>query len=204
MAVVESAHDFGQVPQGAAVEYAFEVSNEGGAPLTLVDLLVACDCTATLDGPADLPPGGHAALHLRCDTTTVAGSLRRTLTVHTNDPTQRAVVLTLAGSVALEAVAEPSRLYLGPQPPGRDAVRRVALRAGNDGVRFLSVAGGDPHLRVHLADGERGRELVIGTAAAAPLGPFQSVVRVHTTSAKRPVIEVGVAGIIAAPGGSAP
>lgn len=199
LAVVAAAHDFGQVPQGTPIEHAFEVSNEGGAPLTLIDLRAACDCAVTLEGPPDLPPGGHAALRLRCDTTAVAGPLRRTVTVQTNDPERRTALLSVTGTVALEAVAEPARVYLGTLPPGTADARRVALRAGNDGVRFLSVSGGAPQVRARLEDGDGGRVLVIATDDAAPPGPFQSAVRVHTTSAKRPLIEVAVAGIIAAP-----
>lgn len=204
LALVETAHDVGQVPQGTPIEHAFEISNAGGAPLTLIDLRAACDCSVALEGPQDLPPGGHAAVRLRCDTSGVAGPLRRTLTVYSNDPEQRAALLTLTGTVALEAVAEPARVYLGPQAPGRDAVRRVALRAGNDGVRFLSVSGGAPQLRTRLEDGAAGRELVIGIADDAPAGPFQTAVRIHTTSAARPLIEVAVAGIVAGEAEGAP
>ena len=203
LVLVEAAHDVGQVPQGTPIEHAFEISNTGGAPLTLIDLRAGCDCAVTLEGPQDLPPGGHAALRLRCDTSGVAGPLRRTLTVYSNDPEQRAALLTVTGTVALEAVAEPRRVYLGPQPPGRDAVRRVALRAGNDGVRFLSVSGGAPQLRTRLEDGADGRELVISIDAGAPPGPFQTAVRIHTTSAARPLIEVPVAGIVTAEAGAA-
>ena len=208
LVVAEAAHDFGQVPQGAPVEHAFALRNDGGAPLTLIDLRAGCDCTVTLDGERDLPAGGRATLHLRCDTSNAPGPQRRTVTVTSNDPARRALVLELTGTVALVAAADPPRVYLGTVAPGSAAARTVALRAGNDGVRFVSVAGGAPQLRARLADVDGARALVLDIAADAPPGPFQTTVRVHTTSPARPVIEVPVAGIVAAPGatpsGSAP
>jgi hypothetical protein len=209
LVVTEPAHDFGQLPQGAPIEHAFDLGNGGGAPLTIIDLRAACDCTATLDGPHDLPAGVHAVLRLRCDTSNAPGPQRRTVTVISNDPEHRALVLSVTGTVALVAAADPSRVYLGTVAAGSEAVRLVALRAGNDGVRFLGVEGGPPQLHAHLEDLESGPTLVLDTTADAPLGPFQTVLRVHTTSAARPAIEIPVAGIIAAPttptaSGSAP
>jgi hypothetical protein len=199
LTVAEPTHDFGQLPQGVPIEHVFDLANSGGAPLTLIDLRTACDCTATLDGPHDLPAGAHAALHLRCDTSSTPGPQRRTVTLYSNDPDHRALLLVVTGNVALVAAADPPRVYLGTVTAGSEAVRQVALRAGDDGVRFLGVEGGPPQLRAHIEDLESGRALVLDVAAAAPLGPFQATLRVHTTSLARPAIEIPVAGIVAAP-----
>ena len=121
------AFDFGQLPQGAPIEHGFDVRNDGGAPLTIIDLRTASDCTATLDGPRDLPAGARATLRLRCATDTTPGPQRRTVTVYSNDPEHRAMVLVVTGTVALEAAAA-RRVYLGPVPAGSEgrAHRRCA------------------------------------------------------------------------------
>lgn len=207
LVVSEATYDFGQVPQGVPVEHAFTLRNDGGAPLTLIDLRTGCDCTATRDGARDLPPGGAASLHLRCETSATPGPQRRTVTVTSNDPEQRAVVLALTGTVALVAAADPARVYLGPVAPGTIAARTVALRAGDDATRFVAAEGGAPELQPRLVDVGGGRALRLDVAADAPLGPFQTVVRVRTTNPARPVVELPVAGTIAAPappGGAAP
>ncbi len=192
-------HDFGRVPQGVPVEHTFALTNVGGTPLTLIDLRTSCDCQAELDGPRDLAPGAGVALVLRCETARSAGPQRHTLTVYSNDPGQRALLLALTGTVALAAAAEPARVYLGPLPPGTTAARRIALRAGDDAVRFFAPDGGAPWLQARLVDEAGGRALELATAPDAPPGAFQTVVRVRTTSAARPTIEVPVAGIIAPP-----
>jgi hypothetical protein len=202
------AFDFGQLPQGAPIEHGFDVRNDGGAPLTIIDLRTACDCAATLDGPHDLPAGARATLRVRCATDTTPGPQRRTVTVYSNDPEHRVLVLVVTGTVALEAAADPSRAYLGSVPAGSEGARTIALRAGNDGVRFFGAEGGAPQLRARVADVENGPAVIIAGVPDAPLGPFKTVVRVHTTSRARPVIEVPIAGTVTAPSpsgaGSAP
>lgn len=192
-------HDFGRVPQGVPVEHTFALTNTGGAPLTIIAVQPGCDCTAALDGPSDLPAGAAVALVVRCDTSRGAGPQRRTVTVFSNDPEQRALLLALTGNVALEAAAEPARVYLGPLPPGTTAPRRVTLRAGSDAVRFFAASGGAPWVQARLVEANGGRALELATAPDAPPGPFTTVVRVQTTNPARPAIEVPVAGIIASP-----
>ncbi|MEO8604122.1 MAG: DUF1573 domain-containing protein [bacterium] len=191
-----TAYDFGRVPQGVPVEYGFTFTNDGGAPLTITQVRVACDCTAAMAAAGDVLPGGGGTVQTRCDTSAAPGPQRRTVTVYSNDPTQRAILLTLTGTVALEAAAEPARVYLGPVPPGAARLRDVALRSGSDALRFVSASSAAPQLQVNLADGADGRNLVIGTAPDAPPGPFTAVVRVLTTSPTRPMLDVPVAGIV--------
>jgi len=201
LAFAATAHDFGRVPQGAPVEHDFAFVNDGGAPLSVSQLRTACDCTAELIGAPDVPPGGGGAVRARCDTGAAPGPQRRTVTVYSNDPAQRAVLLTLTGTVALEAAAEPARVWLGAVPAGAARLREVALRAGNDGLRFVGASSGAPQLAVRVADAAAGRVLVIGTTPDASPGPFTAVVRVHTTSPARPALDVPVAGIVVAPSG---
>ena len=196
LAFAVTAHDFGRLPQGVPIEHSFPFRNDGGATLSVTQLRVACDCAATLEGAGDLPPGGAGAVRARCDTTAAPGAQRRTVTVYSNDPTQRAVLLTLTGTVALEAAADPPRVFLGPVPPGIARLREVALRAGNDALRFVGASTDAAQLTVRVIDGAAGRALAIGTAADAAPGPFTATVRVHTTSPTRPVVEVPVAGLI--------
>jgi len=192
----ETAVDFGRLPQGVPIEHAFPFSNDGGAPLTITQVRVACDCQASVVGSGDVPPGGQGVVQAHCDTSTAPGPQRRTVTVYSNDPAQRSALLVLTGTVALEAAADPPRLYLGPVPPAAERLREVALHAGNDALRFVGASSAAPQLSVGIVDGADGRELHVGTALDAPPGPFTAVIRVQTTSPLRPLIEVPVAGII--------
>jgi hypothetical protein len=196
----ETAYDFGRVAQGAPVEHRFAFTNDGGSELSVVNLRAACDCTATLLGGRDFPPHAGGAVQARFDTDAVYGPQRRTVTVYSNDPTQRSVMLTVTGEVELDVAAESPRVYLGTVPPGATLVREVALRTSSDAVRVGRPQSDAPQLTLQLTDavdGDAAATLAIGTAPSAPPGPFSAVVRVPTTSVRHPMLRVTVTGIIA-------
>jgi hypothetical protein len=193
-----TTHEFGRVAQGAPVEHTFTFDNAGGVPLTIMQLRTGCEMEAVLLGSAEVTPGGGGAVRVRFDTRAVHGPQRRTVTVYSNDPAQRAVLLSLAGDVALDVAAEPPQIHLGSVPPGAGGLRQVALLSGN-GARFGAPATDAPQLEVQVVDVDGQPRLAIGTAAAAPAGPFVATVRIPTTSPTRPVVQVEVGGVIRAP-----
>lgn len=199
LAFTETAYDFGRVAQGAPVEHHFTFVNDGDTALSIVDLRAACDNQVTLLGGPEIAPHAGGAVYGRFDTDAVFGPQRRTITVYSNDPTQRAVLLTLIGEVVLDVAADPPQVYLGAVPPGVPVVREVALRSGNDALRIGVPQSEAPHLTLRLGDAPDGSAaaiLAIGTAPNAPPGPFKAEVRVPTTSAQHPLLRVTVAGTI--------
>lgn len=196
----ERAHDVGPVPQGTVVEHRFPFRNQGGTELTIMNLRAACDCRATLVGPGDIAPEAAGAVQVRCDTDVVYGPLRRTVTVYSNDPAARAVMLTLTGEVALDVVADPAEVYLGVIPPDTRALREIMIRSGSDGMRIGPASTDAPQLVLDLAASPAdiySAVLTVGTAPAAPLGPFTALIRVPTTSRAHPTLQIKVAGIVA-------
>jgi len=199
LAFSETAYDFGRVAQGVPVEHHFTFVNDGGGALSIIDLRAACDNQVTLVGGSEIAPHAGGAVHGRFDTDAVFGPQRRTITVYSNDPTRPAVLLTVAGEVVLDVVADPPQVYLGAVPPGVQVIREVALRTGSDAVRIGVPQVETPHLTLRLddaVDGSAAAVLVIGTAPDAPPGPFKTEVRVPTTSAQHPVVRIAVAGTI--------
>jgi len=193
-----TAYDFGTLPQGSPVEHEFAFANRGGTDLRIIELRTACDCTATLAGAAVIAPGASGLVRLRCATDAAHGAQRRTVTIYSDDPLQRAAVLSVSGEVALDVAAEPAQVYLGSVPAGSAALRDVALLAGNTYVRFGAPFTDSAQLAIELLDAADGAPatLRIGTAASAAPGPFQTTVRVPTTSAQHPVLRIAVAGAI--------
>lgn len=195
----ETTYDFGRVAQGTRVEHRFPFVNDGGADLTITELRAACDCEAALIGGPDVGPHAAGAVQGRFDTDAVYGAQRRTITVYSNDPTRRSVLLTVTGEVLLDVAADPPQVYLGAVPPDTPLVREVALRIGSDAVRIGVPQFEAPQLALQLGDAPDGAAamvLAIGTAPAAPPGPFTAVVRVPTTSARHPVLRIDVSGVI--------
>lgn len=55
---VEASHDFGAIPQGKPVTYAFVVTNTGTEPLILENVSASCGCTTPQWSKEPVPVGG--------------------------------------------------------------------------------------------------------------------------------------------------
>jgi hypothetical protein len=196
LAFDHTEYDFGRVPQGAVVAHDFPLTNRGGLPLAIVDLRSACDCQASTDAPAELPPGGTAAVRVDCGTDATHGPQRRTVTVYSNDPGRRSLVLALTGEVELDLVADPPHAWVGAVPRGGAVASGVALLAG-PGTRIEGMETDGPYFSAvptDLGDGREGRSFDLRVAAEAPLGPFVQEVRIRSSSERHPLLRVAVSG----------
>jgi hypothetical protein len=58
----ETAHDFGQIPQGKPVYHFFEVSNSGKEPMVITNVQTSCGCTTPEWSKDPVPPGATAKI----------------------------------------------------------------------------------------------------------------------------------------------
>ncbi|MCB9676596.1 MAG: choice-of-anchor D domain-containing protein [Alphaproteobacteria bacterium] len=97
--VAESSLDFGTQPGLCPTQQSVEVRNVGEAPLVITALVVGTTQYAVLGGPTELAPGDAAdvTIGLQPDSTTV---FTDTLSIHSNDPDEPVVDVTLSGEVS--------------------------------------------------------------------------------------------------------
>jgi hypothetical protein len=185
-------HDFGRVEQGTAVRHSFRFRNQGDVDLNIVGTRTAFDCRAALAGNGTVPPGGAGTIEVSFDTAAVHGEQERSVTVYTNDPSQRALMLTLHGEVAVEIAVEPAEVYAGSLPRGAPIERAVSILLGNGGPRLTAVKSSGAVLRVEAMDGT----LALAVAPDAPLGEFAEEVLLYSTSPRRPLLRLHVRGTV--------
>jgi mono/diheme cytochrome c family protein len=108
-------HDFGQLrsDQGV-VTYRWVYHNDGDEPLRILGTRPSCGCTATAVDDREIPSGGHGALEVTFDPSEQHGTVRKTLGVSSNDPTDPHVLLTIRAKVEVIAPPEPEA---GAHPP---------------------------------------------------------------------------------------
>jgi hypothetical protein len=196
LSVRDAVQSFGRADQGSEVSRSFTLRNTGGLDLTVDNVRAPCGCAAAPSARA-IAPGGEATIDVKCDTTAVFGDVSRTVTVYTNDPRHPVTSLTLSGSVALEAAADPPELYVGRVRRGEEVpggVRLVTRDASSPGLGPADAAG--PVLDVALENAAAGKRLRLTVRHDAPLGAFAQRVAVHTTSARVPVVEIPVTGTV--------
>jgi hypothetical protein len=187
------SHDFGRVEQGAVVRHAFRFRNEGEVPLSVVGLRNACDCTAAVVGSETFAAGAGGAVEVSFDTAAVHGAQQRTVTVYSNDPEQRVLILTLRGEVGLDVAVDPSELYVGSLPRGAVVEQDVAVlsRPGTHKVTSIESSG----RVIKVVPAEEG-QLALAVALDAPLGDFAEDVLLYTMSHRRPLLRLHVRGTV--------
>ncbi len=99
-------HDFGELRSDHKVEHVWTFRNEGNAPLEIVKTVTSCGCTMTLLDDKLIAPGGTGSIKVTFDPAGQEGSVRKSLSVVTNDPASHNTLLTLKAFVIPAAVRQ--------------------------------------------------------------------------------------------------
>ena len=81
---VPTAHDFGQVVEGAKVVHVFEALNTGNADLLFLSVKPSCGCTTPKYDKKPIRPGKKGSIEVVFDTKKRTGKQRKTVLVVTN------------------------------------------------------------------------------------------------------------------------
>jgi hypothetical protein len=93
----EEYHDFGVVPQGPQLEYAFKFTNKGKTPLIIEKVQPSCGCTgATTGGQNEYAKGESGEIKVTFNTQGRTGRQEKHIIVFTNDPEMPQVNLRIA------------------------------------------------------------------------------------------------------------
>lgn len=107
----KEVHDYGRVLFGETVVEEFVFKNQGDVPLIIEELRSDCGCTKAVKGSREVAPQGQSKIVATFDTTGLkAGRKKKRVFVHSNDPQQPVVVLTLLADVIREINVHPATL----------------------------------------------------------------------------------------------
>jgi hypothetical protein len=195
----EDRHDWGRITAGTPVRARFSFRNEGQSDLRIDRFRTVSDSEAVAEPPGPWSPGAAGMVEVTLDTADLAGSVRRTVTVHTNDPEQPAVLLELTGIVDAEVTVEPAALYLGapPHAPRTKGELEVRLARGVTLVAVTTSPAAAFTVQTRPSDDGRALQLLVATRPDAPPGPFDGEVILRTTAPRRATVRVPVVGWIA-------
>ena len=124
--------DFGKALVGSIVTVKFEFKNAGDADLEITRVQPGCGCTRAEAKETKLAPGKSSTLEAELNTAGYSGKVSKTVTVYTNDPDRKAIVLRFSGELVQLAKLKPERLNFG------------QLKANTTRIRTVYVYPGDP------------------------------------------------------------
>jgi hypothetical protein len=107
LTIVEPVKDYGTVPKGDKLDWAFVVKNTGDADLQIISAKPGCGCTVA-DFDKVVKPGETGKVTAHVDTTAFAGPIAKTVTLETNDPSTPTAQLTLHAIVKPYVEAYPA------------------------------------------------------------------------------------------------
>jgi Protein of unknown function (DUF1573) len=201
LAFTETVFDFGKVEQGDQVNHLFRFTNQGGRDLRIESVKTSCGCTAAVISSEVTAPGQEGTISATFDTTKFFGEKVKEVTVHSNDPMQPVVTLTLQGEIAVEVEVNPAQLYLGKIRRGASATHTIELlHDASKPISITNVVSDSPLISVQTEElekeGKKGKKLLVTLKKDAPLGRVSTEINVTTTSQKRPSLSIPVFGQI--------
>jgi hypothetical protein len=192
-------YELGEIRQGEVVAHDFSFRNLGELDLTVDRTRSTPECAVTLPAGSTVKREGSGIVRVELDTSDQAGELRRTITVYTNDPRKRTVLLTLAGSVVADVAVEPNQLYVGSVTRGSLVERTFTVTPRNASIRVGASSDDNRYFTLRSMtspnDGDA-TQLQVHVADDAPFGAFDQIARVPTSSPDQPVLRLRVAGIV--------
>jgi len=221
LTIVEPIKDYGTIPKGEKLDWAFVVKNTGDADLQIVSAKPGCGCTVA-DFDTVIKPGQTGKVTAHVDTTAFAGPIAKTVTLETNDPTTPTSQLTIhaivkpyveafpAGFVRFnllqgEVDAQSVVLYSEEEEPF--AVTKVELPvdpATNEPVKWVSatsekVPEADKAPNVGRTGQDQYRVKITVGGPDAKLGPLSDKIHIITTSKHQPDYFVSLSGVVRPP-----
>jgi rhodanese-related sulfurtransferase len=88
------------VQSGSLVSHSFVVTNVGDEPLNITNVRTSCGCTTAALAKRDLAPGESVNVEATVNTTGFRGTVTRTVSVTTNDPSSPTAVLQIVVTIA--------------------------------------------------------------------------------------------------------
>ncbi|MBV8519034.1 MAG: DUF1573 domain-containing protein [Acidobacteria bacterium] len=208
--VVTPIKDFGTVPKGEKLDWAFEIRNTGASDLEIIAARPSCGCTvADFDKVIKAGQTGKVSAHV--DTTNFAGPIAKTITIESNDPATPNAQVTITAVVKPFVEAYPAGFVRFNMLQGDIDKQSVTLYSEEtDPFEIVKVESPQDWIHVDAKKLDAKDNLPnVGRAGAnqyklditvggpdSRVGPLAEKVHVITTSKHQPDYYISVSGVV--------
>jgi hypothetical protein len=213
LTLTEPIKDFGTVPKGEKLEWAFEVKNTGTSDLEILAAKPTCGCTVA-DFTKIIKPGQSGKVTAHVDTTNFAGPISKSVQLDTNDPAAASAQVTITAIVKPYVEAHPAGFVRFNMLQG-DAEKQSVLLYSEETEPFEIVKIESPQdwikVEAMKAVGEDARpkfgkegqnqyriDITVG-GDDTRVGPLAEKVRIITNSKHQPEYMLSVSGVVRPP-----
>ena len=210
LTLVEPLKDFGTVPKGEKITYAFQVKNTGNADLEIIAAKPACGCTVA-DFDKIIKPGQTGKVTAHVDTVSFAGPISKSVTLETNDPATPTAQLTISAIVKPYVEAYPAGFVRFNMLQGDSETQTLTIYSEEtEPFEILKIESPQPWIKVNHTPVDKAAAIAsIGrpgqsqykvdiTVAGndSKIGPLAEKIRIVTNSKHQPEYLISVAGVV--------
>lgn len=213
LTLVEPLKDFGTVPKGTKIDWAFEIKNTGTADLEIISAKPTCGCTVA-DFDKIIKPGQKGRVAAVVDTTGFAGPISKAVTLETNDPNTPNAQVTISAIVKPYVEAYPAGYVRFNMLQGDTEKQSVTLYSEEEEpFEIVKVESPQEWIKVEPKKltgtdvvpeiGRKGQsqyklDITVG-GDDARIGPLAEKIHIVTNSKHQPEYWVSVAGVVRPP-----
>jgi hypothetical protein len=213
LTLVEPLKDFGTVPKGTKIDWAFEIKNTGTADLEIISAKPTCGCTVA-DFDKVIKPGQKGKVAAVVDTTGFAGPISKAVTLETNDPNTPNAQVTISAIVKPYVEAYPAGYVRFNMLQGDTEKQSVTLYSEEEEpFEIVKVESPQEWIKVEPKKltgtdvvpevGRKGQaqyriDITVG-GDDARIGPLAEKIHVVTNSKHQPEYWLSVAGVVRPP-----
>ncbi len=197
MAFDELVYDFGIAGPGDKIDHTFKFTNVGFEPLQITRVSTSCGCTAALLTKKEILPGGSGEIRATFETKRFEGDQKTTITIHSNDPDEPEIDLTIQGTIKRDVAVVPQGINFGDVEKGETLSGNVRLlQLSQNKLILYRIETNEKYLNVTTSrfkeENSRGFNIDITLKPEAPAGTLNEVITLHTSLKRRPRIDVPV------------
>ena len=195
-------HDFGQVAQFTPSEHMFKFKNTGTATLKIERVHASCGCTAALASKDSVEPNEAGEIKVTFNSQDFSGEVHKSITVTSNDPRQKDVVLQLKANVIADFVCTPLALNFR-EVGTASAPAELMVKAFSPSGKKLKVVSATPSadsadfLKTEIIEPQKPEDpyqIRVTIAGNPPAGMFNATILVQTDMPAVKPITVSVTG----------
>jgi len=197
MAFEELNYDFGIAGPGDRITHIFKFTNVGSEPLQITRVSTSCGCTAALLSKKEIFSGDSGEIRATFETKRFEGDQETTITVHSNDPDNPEIDLTIIGAIKRDVAVVPQGINFGDVQKGETVTGSVKLlQLSQNKLVLHRIEVNEKYLNATTSrfreENSRGINIDISLKSEAQVGPLNEVITLHTNLKRRPRIDVPV------------
>ena len=193
----ERIYDFGIAGPEEEITHTFIFTNAGSLPLKIHKVTTDCGCTAALSSEKKIPPGGFGEIRAVFETRRYEGEQEKHITVHSNDPDEPEIELTIKGTIKRDVAVLPQGINFGDVDKRKTASGRVRiLQLSKKSLTLEKVEANERYFAVTTSrfreENNKGFNIDVSLTQDVPVGRLNEVITLHTNLKRRPRIDIPI------------